>query len=209
MFCRSLPNKDENEYKYVPFDGIDTLWKTFKRQVNRLPHHNMLGSRDPSQEGAPYVWKTWSQVDEIVYDLARGYKTLNLLPETEGDGQKFAFMAIYAKNREEWILSDLATMCQSGTTIPLYDTLGPSAVEFVIKQTNLTSISCAGNYLRTLIMLKTQGRAPSLANLISFDTFDEDIKADAQKVGLNVYHIQTVIAAGRSSSLTKEDLVEP
>lgn len=42
-------------------------------------------------------------------------------------------MGIYAKNREEWTLSDMACMRMSGTTIAFYDTLGPSAVEFVIK----------------------------------------------------------------------------
>jgi long-chain acyl-CoA synthetase len=58
---------------------------------------------------------------------------LNLLPETEGEGKKWKFMGIYAKNREEWTLSDMASMRQSGTTIAFYDTLGASAVEFVIR----------------------------------------------------------------------------
>ena len=45
----------------------------------------------------------------------------------------FKFMGIYAKNREEWILTDLANVKNSVTTIAFYDTLGPAAVEFVIK----------------------------------------------------------------------------
>jgi long-chain acyl-CoA synthetase len=64
-------------------------------------------------------------------------------------------MGVYAKNREEWTLSDMACMRMSGTTIAFYDTLGASAVEFVIKQTQLATISCAASYLRTLIMLKS------------------------------------------------------
>lgn len=56
-------------------------------------------------------------------------------------------MGIFAKNREEWILTDIANMINSVVTIAFYDTLGPAAVEFVIKQTNLTSITCSGNYL--------------------------------------------------------------
>ena len=70
------------------------------------------------------------------------------------DGRDFKFMGVYAKNREEWAMSDLATIRQSGTTVAFYDTLGPAAVEFVIKQTGLSTISCAGSYLRSLIMLK-------------------------------------------------------
>ena len=42
-------------------------------------------------------------------------------------------MGIYAKNREEWAFTDLATLRQGGTVIAFYDTLGPAAVEFVIR----------------------------------------------------------------------------
>lgn len=65
------------------------------------------------------------------------------MPEVEEEGQMWRFMGIYAKNREEWIFTDLAALRQSGTAIAFYDTLGPAAIEFVIKQTRLTTISCA------------------------------------------------------------------
>jgi long-chain acyl-CoA synthetase len=94
-----------------------------------------MGSRDPSVEGHPYKWKTWRQVNEYVNELSAGYTKLNLMPVTEAEGKKWKFMGVYAKNREEWTLSDMACMRQSGTTIAFYDTLGPAAVEFVIRQT--------------------------------------------------------------------------
>jgi long-chain acyl-CoA synthetase len=68
-------------------------------------------------------------------------------------------MGIYAKNREEWVLTDIANMKNSVISVAFYDTLGPSAVEFVIKQTNLTSISCSANYLPGLLKLKKEGKA--------------------------------------------------
>ena len=108
-------------------------------------------------------------------------------------------MGVYAKNREEWTISDMASLRQSGTTIAFYDTLGPAAVEYVIKQTELTTISCAGNYLRTLVMLKSQGRADSLQNLVSFDAFDDDVKSDAEEAGLKIFHISAVIKAGQEN----------
>ena len=42
-------------------------------------------------------------------------------------------MGIYAKNREEWVLTNLANIRNNVTTVAFYDTLGPAAVEFVIK----------------------------------------------------------------------------
>lgn len=41
-------------------------------------------------------------------------------------------MGVYSKNREEWVLTDLANIKNSVVTVAFYDTLGPQAVEFVI-----------------------------------------------------------------------------
>lgn len=64
-------------------------------------------------------------------------------------------MGIYSKNREEWSTTHLASLSLSGTTVAFYDTLGPQAVEFVLSQTKLQTISCTKNYLKTLTLLKS------------------------------------------------------
>ena len=130
---RNVLNKDENDYKQQPAPGVETIWDAFKHSRERLPNENFLGSRDPTQEGSPYVWKTWAQVDTLVNQLAAGIAHMGLMPEVEEEGDVFKFMGIYAKNREEWTITDLAALRQSGTVIAFYDNLGPSAVEFVIR----------------------------------------------------------------------------
>ena len=178
---------------------MTTIWEAFQHTVGRLPDGNFVGTRDPSQAGSPYVWKTWKQVETIVEDLAAGIAHLNLMPEIEADGQSWKFMGIYAPNREEWAFTDIAALRQNGTVIAFYATLGPSAVEFVIRQTLLTTVACANKSLRSMIMLKSQGRADSIQNLISFDTVEPDMLADAQAAGLNLYHIGDIIEAGRQN----------
>lgn len=46
---------------------------------------------------------------------------------------EYKFMGIFAKNREEWAIADLACVRNSVTIVPIYDTLGPSAVRFIIE----------------------------------------------------------------------------
>lgn len=205
----SVANRDQNDYKQYPYEGITTLWQCFERQVKKNPDSNFLGSRDPQREGKPYVWKTFNEINDYVFNLARGYVELGLMPEIEAEGSSKRFMGVYSKNREEWLVSDLASMCQSGTTIAFYDTLGPSAVEYIVNQTKLTTISCQESVIRTLIMLKTQNRIKSLENIISFDYFNSDIKEDAISAGLKIHHILEVVSAGRNSKLSKADLVAP
>jgi long-subunit acyl-CoA synthetase (AMP-forming) len=54
-----------------------------------------------------------------------GFTALNMTPNIEAEGTKWRFMGIYAKNREEWVLTHLANMKNSITSVAFYDTLGP------------------------------------------------------------------------------------
>lgn len=83
-------------------------------------------------------------------------------------------MGIYSKNREEWILTTISNFKNSVTTVAFYDTLGPSAVEFVIRQTELTTITCAGQYVAGLLKLKKDGKAQSVKNIVSFEPVTEE-----------------------------------
>jgi len=58
-----------------------------------------------------------------------------LAPETESEGNIWNFLGIFAKNREEWAVVDLACMRSAITIVPFYDSLGPNSVEFIINQT--------------------------------------------------------------------------
>jgi long-subunit acyl-CoA synthetase (AMP-forming) len=103
-------NKDENDFKSIPYEGVDTIWRAFKYQVQRIPNELFLGSRDYTKdESGPYVWKTWQDVDTLVDCLAKGIHRLNLLPTIENEGPQ-KFMGILSKNRWEWTCTELASV---------------------------------------------------------------------------------------------------
>jgi long-chain acyl-CoA synthetase len=57
---------------------------------------------------------------------------LDLAATVENEGRDWHFLGVYAKNREEWAVADLACMRSSITIIPFFDSLGPQALSFVI-----------------------------------------------------------------------------
>ena len=60
-----------------------------------------------------------------------------------------------------------AAFAHSGLTVPLYDTLGPETVEFVVNQTGLTTVVCAGVVeLKKLVAIAVGRRCPSLQVLL-------------------------------------------
>ena len=69
-----------------------------------------------------------------------GTEYLNLHPEIEAEGIQWRFLGIFAKNREEWTVADLACMRNSVTIVPFFYSLGAEALTFVINQTELTTM---------------------------------------------------------------------
>lgn len=67
----------------------------------------------------------------------------------------------------------MGSYLSGGTTIALYDTLGPDAAKFVCQQTELSTICCSKDLIAALIKLKAddpEGKMAALANIVSFET---------------------------------------
>lgn len=58
---------------------------------------------------------------------------LDLIAEVHEDQIKsnLNVLGIFAKNREEWAVIDLACMRSAVTIVPFFDSLGPQALSFI------------------------------------------------------------------------------
>jgi long-chain acyl-CoA synthetase len=64
--------------------------------------------------------------------FAKGAEKLGLSPAIHAEGKDWRFLGIFAKNKEEWAVIDLACMRNSITIVPFFDSLGADALAFVI-----------------------------------------------------------------------------
>lgn len=76
---------------------------------------------------------------------------LNLVTETEGDGQKWRFVGIWSKNRWEWLATHIANMYYTQTSIGFFDSMGVQAVDYILKQTELSCIFSTHDYIAKVI----------------------------------------------------------
>jgi long-subunit acyl-CoA synthetase (AMP-forming) len=97
---------------------------------------------------------TWKETIDTARNISYAIMELGLCPEIEGDGSTWRFMGIQAKNRKEWILTHVADIHQSITSVALYDTLGADAMRFVVKQTELTTVAVSIEFVKKLSQLK-------------------------------------------------------
>lgn len=63
----------------------------------------------------------------------------DLCPQT-ADGMRL--LGLYMKNCPEWVIADQAAFTIQAASVPLYDTLGPDSVGYVINQTELATVVC-------------------------------------------------------------------
>lgn len=101
---------------------------------------------------------------------------------------------------------DLACMSQSLYTVSLYDTLGPSATEYIINHASLPCVVTSLSHIPTLLKLKP--RLPSLKVIISADPLDNGeregqsklalLNAMASDIGLTIFSMEQVESLGGS-----------
>ena len=56
------------------------------------------------------------------------------------------------------------------TTIGFFDSMGVSAVDFILEQTELSCIFCTPEYIAKLIAMKKDGLAKSITSLVSYES---------------------------------------
>ena len=113
------------------------------------------------ESGAPivgdYQWETYKQVDEDVRNLANGMISLELAPEVDGEGKKWRFVGMMSQNRAEWVKVLLASMHYNTTTVGFYDAMSHDQVNYILNQTQMSTIFCTANYANKVLDMMNKG----------------------------------------------------
>lgn len=184
-------------------DGLETCWDLFAQSARRSPSNNMLGVREMKDgKAGKYVWQTYQQVYDNVICIGAGMRYLGVNPGGR--------CGIYGMNSPEWFTTMEACNAHSIVCVPLYDTLGITAVEYIL---NHAEISVAFVQEAKLpLMIKSLPKCTEfLRTVVSFGNITDDLKSQAQDVGATVYSWEEFLNLGRRNPVDlappkKEDL---
>uniref|UniRef100_A0AAZ3SUQ0 Arachidonate--CoA ligase n=1 Tax=Oncorhynchus tshawytscha TaxID=74940 RepID=A0AAZ3SUQ0_ONCTS len=185
---KSALQEDDNLMTYF-HDDARTLYEVFQRGLQVSGNGPCLGYRKPGQ---PYQWLKYKQVSNRAEHLGSGliHRGLKPTPDT--------FIGIFAQNRPEWIISELACYTYSMVAVPLYDTLGHEALEFIIKKADISTVLCdKQNKAETLLENCEKGETPQLKTIILMDAFDTELTARGAKCGVDILSLKEVEALGK------------
>ncbi|CAI5484905.1 unnamed protein product [Closterium sp. Yama58-4] len=119
---------------YAKLDGINTVWELFDNSVKKFAKNKFLGKRSVVNGVAgPYEWQTYEEVGATVKKVASALRFNGLQPQSR--------VGIYGINSPEWFMTMEACNSQSIHCVPLYDTLGPEAVEFILNHAEVSLVA--------------------------------------------------------------------
>ncbi|XP_064177233.1 long-chain-fatty-acid--CoA ligase 5 [Anguilla rostrata] len=194
---KSALMKDNNLMSYY-YDDARTLYEVFQRGLHVSGNGPCLGYRKPGQ---PYQWLKYKQVSDRAQHLGSGLLHRGLSPSPD------QFIGIFAQNRPEWIISELACYTYSMVAVPLYDTLGPEALVFIINRADISTVLCDKQEKADILLSNCEKElTPVLNTIILMDAFDPDLIERGSKCGVDILSLREVETLGKDN---KKDPIPP
>lgn len=100
------------------------------------------------------------------------------------------------KNCVEWTICEHSAYCLGAALVPLYDTLGPDTVSFVLNQTNLATCLCSRAEVPSLIEAKESGKCPHFKSIIVIDGVLPEVSKLCQDANLQIISLARVESHG-------------
>ncbi|XP_028331447.1 long-chain-fatty-acid--CoA ligase 5 [Gouania willdenowi] len=171
------------------YSEAQTLYDVFQRGLRISGNGPCLGFRKP---GKPYQWLRYKQVSERAELLGSGFLHKGLKPNSE------TFIGIFAQNRPEWIIGELACYTYSMVAVPLYDTLGAEALVFIIDRAEISCVLCdTQSRAETLLQNRENEQTKVLKTIVVMDAFDPELVTRGAECGLEVVSMEDMEALGK------------
>jgi long-chain acyl-CoA synthetase len=182
--CTILPDDKPMTYYYE--DG-KTLFELFKKAEKVSKNGPFLGWK-PSPK-SEYKWINYSDADSMAKQIGSALIELGLEPAKE------SFVGIYAKNRPEWCLTDIACNSYSFVSVPLYETLGAEAISFILVQTQLKVVVCDDSD-KALQLMNSKS---NLESVIVIDNLTDEARNKANELNIKIMTFEELKDLGKKN----------
>uniref|UniRef100_A0A674F5Q5 Arachidonate--CoA ligase n=1 Tax=Salmo trutta TaxID=8032 RepID=A0A674F5Q5_SALTR len=177
---RSALLKDDVLLEFY-YDDTRTAYDMFQRGLRVAGDGPCLGFRKP---GEPYQWISYTEVAEQAQVLGSGLLGKGCQPNPE------QLVGIFAQNRPEWIISELACYTFSMAVVPLYDTLGEEAMVHILNLAEISLVMCdKEEKAESLLGNKEKGVTPTLSCLVLFNACSDAIVERGKNCGVEILEL--------------------
>uniref|UniRef100_A0A8C2KZ96 Arachidonate--CoA ligase n=1 Tax=Cyprinus carpio TaxID=7962 RepID=A0A8C2KZ96_CYPCA len=181
---RSALLTDDNLLEFY-YEDTKTVYDMFQRGLQIAGNGPCLGFRNP---GEPYQWISYTEVSERAQVLGSGLLAKGCKPNPQ------QFVGIFAQNRPEWVIAELACYTFSMALVPLYDTLGLEAMVHILNLAEISMVICdKEDKAESLLKHKEKGVTPALSCLVLFNPFSAALLERGRKCGVEILQLSQIM----------------
>uniref|UniRef100_A0A8C1SEK6 Arachidonate--CoA ligase n=1 Tax=Cyprinus carpio TaxID=7962 RepID=A0A8C1SEK6_CYPCA len=194
---RSALLKDDNLLEFY-YEDTKTVYDMFQRGLQIAGNGPCLGFRKP---GEPYQWISYTEVAERAQVLGSGLLAKGCKPNPQ------QYVGIFAQNRPEWVITELACYTFSMALVPLYDTLGLEAMVHILKLAEISMVVCdKEDKAESLLKIKEKGVTPALSCLVLFNPFSAALLERGRKCGVEILQLSQIMVRSNINPPKPQDL---
>ncbi|CAL4896943.1 unnamed protein product [Urochloa decumbens] len=176
--------------RYPDNPDIGTLHDNFAYAVETFRDCRYLGTRIRADGTiGEYKWITYGEASTSRTAVGSGL-IYHGIPEG-------ARIGLYFINRHEWIIVDHACASYSYVSVPLYDTLGPDAVQFIVNHATVEVIFCMPQTLSILLSFIAQMSCVRLIVVVGGD--DANMPSTPVTSGVQIITFSRLLVQGKAS----------
>lgn len=178
-----------------PEANIRTMHDNLEYAVSAYADEPFLGTRvRPDGSVGKYEWETYAQVAERRTAVGAG-----LVQHGQARGAR---VGLYMQNRAEWVIAEHACNSFGFVSVPLYDTLGPESVQYIMTHADISAVFCTADKLPTILACAKSGASPSLSLIVlvgSSATGSDSLLHGQAPSGVTMLPFARLEAQGRAS----------
>lgn len=155
-----------------------------------------MGIRSHNDDGTrgDYVYETYGEVSDKVDVIGTGLSNLGL---TTG-----STIGVYSINRPEWIYAAISAWRQGCTVVPLYDTLGATAVEYILADAKVSLAFVAK--VNTANLIEAAAKVDSVNTIVQFEAVDTAQLEAAKAAGVTLVSLADFMTVGEDKAAPVE-----
>ncbi|XP_058496329.1 long-chain-fatty-acid--CoA ligase 1a isoform X1 [Solea solea] len=181
---------DSHEHMTHFYDDAHTMYQVFQRGLRVSDNGPCLGSRKPNQ---PYDWLSYKEVSDRAEHI--GSALLHKGHSHTGD----KYIGVFSQNRPEWTISELACYTYSLVVVPLYDTLGTEAIDYIIEKAEMSTVICDVPEKAHIILDCVIGNGRTVKTIVLMEALDSGLVERGRDCGVEVLSLKDFEALGEAN----------
>ena len=172
------------------YDDVTTLYNSFQRGLRLAHGQPFMATRLPGQ---PYVFRTYGEIAERINNFGSGLINRGFL---SGQG---TFIGIASKNCPEWVIVEQSCNAYSQVLVPLYDTLGPEAIEHIVTQAATEVVVLSADRFIDRFRIVATTKVPKL--VIKIGSLNADETKVATELNVDLVSMATIEEEGKKAPI--------